>query len=69
MRPATPTFPEGMFQPLHVEDNPEPQPVPLQQYFFEETPAPSRRNIKRMRPITRHIVRRRARQVGDCDAP
>lgn len=62
-----PTFPEGMFQPLHVPDNPEPQPVPLQRYFFEETGPPGRRNIKPMRPITRHVERRHARQVGDHD--
>jgi hypothetical protein len=65
MRPSKPDFPEGIFTPLHVEDDPEPQPVPLQKYFWEETAAPSRRTIKTMRPITRNITRHKARQAGD----
>jgi hypothetical protein len=49
---STPAFPEGVFQPVHVEDDPEPQPVPLQQYFFEESAPPSRRNVARSRCMT-----------------
>jgi hypothetical protein len=50
-------FNEGIFQPVHVEDDPDPEPVPLQQYFFEETARPSRRAVKPSRPITRHVCR------------
>jgi len=37
---------EAIIRPLHVPDNPVPEPVPLQEYFFSEmapasrTPAP-----------------------------
>lgn len=38
-----PKFDEGIYQPLHVEDDPEPAPVPLEAHFHADT-APASRN-------------------------
>jgi hypothetical protein len=32
--------------PVHVEDDPDPEPVPLEQHFGEELAPPSRRTVQ-----------------------
>jgi hypothetical protein len=39
----SPAFDEGIYQPVHIEDDPQPQQVPLEAYFHQET-APASRN-------------------------
>lgn len=55
-------FTEGIYQPLHVPDDPEPEPVPLQAYFHAEGAPPSRNVLPpRVRSAAVEIIRRRAR--------
>lgn len=43
-------FTDGIFRPVHVPDNPEPQPVPLQDYFYQEM-APRSRTAAPREPV------------------
>lgn len=56
-----PRFTESIFRPVHVPDNPEPQPVPLQAYFSQEMAPASRRNEGKERCIAVYVDRRIAR--------
>lgn len=59
-------FDEGIYQPLHVEDDPEPKPVPLQAYFHAESAPPSRHVLPpRVRSAAVQIIRRKARGPND----
>ena len=57
-------FTEAVFTPVNVEDVPEPEPVPLQQYFWEETAPPSRNTTTREHCIAVTIIRKQARGPG-----
>ena len=56
-----PRYAENIFRPVHVPDNPEPKPVPLQAYFGQEMAPASRKTEDRERCIAVQVIRRRAR--------
>lgn len=68
MRQFSPGFGEGIIKPVHVPDDPVPQPVPLQAYFAQEM-APASRNLSPPeRCIAVQVTRRRARGPEDGSA-
>lgn len=48
---ADPAFTDGVLQPFHVEDDPEPEEIPLAEHFFSELPRGRYRGVSREYPI------------------
>lgn len=44
---ADPSFTDGVLQPFHVEDDPEPEVIPLAEHFFSELSRPAGKTVSR----------------------
>jgi hypothetical protein len=57
----SPRFSENIFRPVRVPDNPEPQQVPLQEFFRQEMAPSSRQGPGKGRCAAVQVTRYRAR--------